>query len=59
MAEDILAALYLMDRFSDREPSFKELSMRKTVFAAQEIAQRIRTADGTPMKFSDKRIDRY
>jgi hypothetical protein len=59
VAGDVLAALYLMDRFSEREPSFKEPSKRKAFFAAQEMARTDRYGDGTPMKVSDKTIDRY
>jgi hypothetical protein len=59
VAGDVLAALYLMDRFSEREPSFKEPSMRKAVFAAQEMARTDTYGDGTRMKVAGKTIEEY
>ncbi|HEX2243695.1 MAG TPA: hypothetical protein VHK27_10665, partial [Gammaproteobacteria bacterium] len=46
-------------RFSEREPSFKEPSLRKAVFAAQEMARTDTYSDGTPMKVSDNTIEEY
>jgi len=55
VAGDVLAALYVMDRFKIPEPS-----MNKAVFCAQEYAKKAKTyGDGTPLAISEAKIRQY
>src|SRR5262249_10338561 len=51
VAGDLLAALYLMDRFSVREPS-----INKAIHIAQRYAQGAKYSDGTELDSSERKI---
>ncbi len=54
VAGDILATLYLMDRFGVERPS-----MNKAIFCAMEFAKKAKYGDGTPLAISEPSIRKF
>lgn len=54
VAGHILASIYLMDKFKLEEPS-----MRKAIFVAKQFASKNKYGDGTPMHYSESKIEQY